>query len=122
MPIHATVQTFFSRYPTKLYKKSEVLIQAGDRAPAYYIINGLVVQYDIAKNGTKLILNTYKPGSFISLAGIVNDIASPFFFEATKPTTVQVAPARDTAVFCKTTQLLPTMRSCALAVAATGSC
>ena len=49
MPIHATVQTFFSRYPTKLYKKSEVLIQAGDRAPAYYIINGLVVQYELPK-------------------------------------------------------------------------
>lgn len=101
MSVQAKVQTFFSHYPTKIYKKGETLIQAGDKAAAFYLASGLVSQYDIAKNGNKLSLNTYKPGAFISLASILNDTPSTFFFEAAQNTTVHVAPTTEVVDFLK---------------------
>lgn len=95
------IQTYFSSHPTHIHKKGELLIQAGDMAAAHYIVSGLVTQYDIAKNGTKLIVNIYKPGSFISLAGILNNIPAAFFFEAAEPTRTHVAPSADVARFLK---------------------
>src|SRR5690606_19295417 len=95
------IQSYFSTYPVRTYKKGELLIQAGDTPPAYSITSGLVTQYDIAKNGTKLIVNIYKPGSFISLASILNNIPSTFFFEASEPTRTHVAPSADVAMFLK---------------------
>lgn len=99
MPVAEKIRSYFSTYPAHIYKKGEILIQAGDTPATYYITNGLVVQYDIAKNGSKLILNTYKPGSFISLASILNDTPSAFFFEADKSTSVHIAPSNEVAKF-----------------------
>lgn len=96
-----TIQSFFSNYPVHLYKKGEVLIQTGDTPAAHFILSGLIIQYDIAKNGSKLIVNTYKPGSFISLASILNDIPSAFYFEATESTRTQVAPRAAVVEFLK---------------------
>lgn len=101
MTTQATLHTFFSAYPTRIFGKGEVLIQAGDMPAAYYIQDGLITQYDIAKNGNKLVLNVYKPGSFISLASIINDIPAAFFFESAENTTVSVAPAADVVAFLK---------------------
>lgn len=78
------------------------MIQAGDTPPAYYIASGIVWQYDIAENGDKLILNTYKEGAFISLATILNDIPSELFFEAAGHVVVHTAPASDVNDFLHT--------------------
>lgn len=99
MTVESALQTFFARYPTRMYEKGEVLIRPEDKPAAYYITQGLVVQYDIAENGSKLILNTYKPGAFISLAYILNDIPSQFFFEASEHTSVHITPRRDVVAF-----------------------
>lgn len=82
-----------------MYKKGEVFVQAGDISPAYFIARGLVTQYDIAKNGSKLVVNIYKPGSFISLASILNNLPSAFFFEAIESTTVHTAPSNEVVQF-----------------------
>lgn len=95
------IQSYFLSYPAHVYKKGEVLIQAGDTPATYYITRGHVSQYDIAKNGSKLVVNIYKPGSFISLASILNNIPSVFFFETIEPTTVHVAPSVEVANFLK---------------------
>lgn len=101
MSVDEKIQSFFSRYPTHVYKKREILVHAGDKSPAFYISRGLIAQYEIAKNGSKLIVNIYKPGSFISLGNILNDIPSVFFFEAIEPTTVHVAPSSEVVTFLK---------------------
>ncbi len=92
---------FFSKYPARIYNKGDVLVQAGEKPPVYFITKGVILQYDIAENGDKLILNTYKPAAFIPLASILNDIPSEFFFEATDYVTVHVAPSGDVATFLK---------------------
>lgn len=95
----AKYSEFFARYPTRIYNKGDVLIQAGDTPPAYFITEGLIVQYDISSAGDKLVVNMYKPGACISLASILNDGPSEFFFEAADYTTVYTASSRDVATF-----------------------
>lgn len=101
MLIESKIQDFFSNYPPQIYKKGEVLIQAGTIPAAYYVVDGLVIQYDIGKNGDKLVVNTYQPGAFVPLTCILNDIPTVFFFEATETTTVRVASAADTVAFLR---------------------
>lgn len=101
MSVSAKIQSFFSNYPVRIYEKDEILIQAGDKPSAYFIASGVISQYDIAKNGNKLVLNLYKPGSFIPLSSILNHIPSAFFLEATETTSVHVAPSADVVEFLK---------------------
>lgn len=89
------IQDFFAPYPVRVYNKGETIIQAGNKPAVHYISDGTVVQYDISENGDKLIVNTYKPGAFISLACILNDISSTFFFGASNQVTVHQAPKSD---------------------------
>lgn len=95
------LSTFFARYPAHIYNKGDVLVQAGDTPPAFYVTEGLIIQYDISASGDKLVVNMYKPGACISLAGILNDIPSEFFFESADYTTVHTAPSADAAAFLR---------------------
>ncbi len=93
MSVGQKIDSYFSNYPDRSYRKGEALIRPGDMPQAHFIAHGIVTQYDIAKNGHKLVLNVFKPGSFIPLANILNDIPSDFFFEATEQTIVHQAPS-----------------------------
>lgn len=99
--VQKKVYDFFSTYPARMYEKSDVLIQAGSMPPVYFITQGIILQYDIARSGDKLVVNMYKPGAFISLASILNDLPSELFFEAANQVTVQVAPAAEVATFLR---------------------
>ncbi|MGB4956900.1 MAG: Crp/Fnr family transcriptional regulator [Candidatus Saccharimonas sp.] len=92
---------FFSRYPERTYKKGEIIMRPGDASHVYFVESGTIMQYDIAENGEKLVVNTYGAGAFILLATILNDIAIDFFFEAQTTVTVRVAPRHDVAEFLK---------------------
>jgi CRP-like cAMP-binding protein len=99
--IQNKLRAFFSHYPSRMYAKCEVLVQAGDTPASYYILEGTISQYDISHTGDKLILNTYKAGAFISLATILNNIPSDLFFEAAEVTNVHVAPSQEVAAFLR---------------------
>lgn len=98
-----SVAQFFNAYPVYTYEKGEVLIQAQTMPKAYYIVKGVIAQYDISEAGDKLVVNLYKAGSFIPLASILNTIPTEFFFEASTTVTVQEAPLNATAQFLKDT-------------------
>ena len=101
MDIQTKIEKFFSTYPTGGFNKGDVIIQAGYEPPVYFIATGLVIQYDITKNGDMLILNTYKPGAFLPLVSVLNSGPSEFYFEAVEETNVLVAPVEDVADFLK---------------------
>ncbi len=102
MSINQKVQSFFSKYPTRMYSRDDILVQPGVIPQAFYLVQGIVSQYDIAKNGQKLVVNTYKPGAFISLSCILNNAPSSFFFEASGgQVVVNIAPAVDVYDFLK---------------------
>lgn len=98
-PDNSKLHDFFQAYPVRIYKKGEVLIQAGETPPAYYISKGVVLQYDISHSGDKLVLNMYKPGACIYIASILNNIPAELYFEAADYVTVHEAPAEDVLQF-----------------------
>lgn len=99
MTIQSKVDAFFTRFPVRRYKKGETLIQAGDKPKVFYITEGTVSQYDTSTSGDKLILNIYKPGSFLPLASALNSIPTDFAFEASDNLTVHVATASEVVSF-----------------------
>ena len=91
--------TFFADYPLRTYVKDEVIVRPGENTKAMYIVSGAVAQYDISKSGDKLVVNLYKPGAFLSIATTLTDMPEEFFFEATEPVVVHVAPKKELAKF-----------------------
>lgn len=93
------VHDFFARFPKRTFQKNETLIQIGDTPPAFFIAQGVVAQCDISDLGDKLVVNLYKPGSFVPLMSLLNDLPTEFFFEASEETVVHVAPRRELIAF-----------------------
>ena len=90
---------FFAAYPERAYAKGELLLRPGDSGIVYYIESGVVVQYDISERGEKLVVNTYKPGSFLYLPNLLGQSDINFFFEASEQVVARRAPSRDVAAF-----------------------
>jgi len=99
MNVKEKIESFFGRYPLRIYEKDEVIIRPGDTSRAYYIAEGVVAQYDISGSGDKLVVNLYKPGVFLPIATILNDVGEEFFFEATEKVVARIAPREDVARF-----------------------
>lgn len=96
------IKTFFSEYQPKTCRKGEVLIQASDKKPqVFYIEEGTVVQYDIAENGSKVVLNTFKAGAFFPIMFAMADVKNSYFFETRTPAIVRAVPAKDAVNFVK---------------------
>ena len=90
---------FFAAYPERAYAKGELLLRPSDSGMVYYIESGVVVQYDISERGEKLVVNTYKPGSFLYLPNLLGQSDINFFFEASEQVVARRAPSRDVATF-----------------------
>lgn len=90
---------FFAAYPERAYAKGELLLRPSDSGMVYYIESGVVVQYDISERGEKLVVNTYKPGSFLYLPNLLGQSDINFFFEASEQVVARRAPSRDVAAF-----------------------
>jgi CRP/FNR family transcriptional regulator len=90
---------FFAAYLERAYAKGELLLRPGDSGIVYYIESGVVVQYDISERGEKLVVNTYKPGSFLYLPNLLGQSDINFFFEASEQVVARRAPSRDVATF-----------------------
>ena len=93
---------FFSQYKQLQYKKGEILIRADDDPPGiFYLREGIVRQYYIAKNGEEITLNMFKPYSFFPMSWTVSDIHNNYFFEAMTNAFVSKAPKHAVLEFVK---------------------
>lgn len=92
MDASTKVRNFFEAFPIRTFTSGEILLRPGAHDRVFYIQEGVVQQYDIAANGEKLVVNIYKPGAFLLLPSILADLESEFFFEATEPVVVRIAP------------------------------
>ena len=96
------IAEFFERYPERKHKKGDIVIFADmGLSSVYYLKKGSVIQYDISPSGGRSILNTFKPGAFFPMSNAVNQIDTPYFFEADEEVIVHVAPANDAVTFIK---------------------
>lgn len=96
------INKFFEEFATEDYHKGDIIIFANmNLKSVYYIESGTVVEYDIAKHGTKAILNTFKPGAFFPMSNAINEVDTPYFFEASGPVKVRKAPSDRVVEFIK---------------------
>ena len=91
------IESFFSKYPISNYRKGHVLISEQDYiSNIFYLKSGYIKQYAISKSGAEpSILNIFKPGSYLPIIYIVNEIPNSFYFEAMTDITVFKAPKED---------------------------
>lgn len=85
----------------RTFDKGSLLLRPGDSDKAYYLAEGVVIQYDISDSGDKLVVNTYKAGAFIPLPDIICALPASFFFEAQSSVTAHVAPSHEVAAFLR---------------------
>lgn len=94
--IPEAVAAFFAAFPKHTYDKGEILIRAAENPQSvFYIVEGRVSQYDITTTGNEMVVNIFKPGAFFPMSLAINDVPNNYFFEASAPLTVHVAPAAD---------------------------
>lgn len=100
--VEQQVVDFFERYPARTFKKKDVLIFANMHlSSVFFLKKGSVIQYDISPSGSRSILNTFKPGAFFPMSNAINQVDTPYFFEADEEVIVHVAPSRDVVNFIK---------------------
>ncbi len=102
MNIASHVSSFFTPFPERHYERGDVLIR-GEQQPAgvFYLVSGLVTQYDIAANGNEVVVNVFKPGAFFPMSWAINQTHNRYYFEAAAHTTVRVAPADEVVEFLR---------------------
>jgi CRP-like cAMP-binding protein len=87
------ISKFFEDFPSLNYQKNDVIInkkQPIDKI--YFIVSGEIIQSGLGSATNRVILNVYKPGSYIPLAYIFKKQPSKYFFIASKTTVCRVAP------------------------------
>lgn len=93
---------FFGQFPKAIYKKGEALIRAEqDPTHVFYIIEGLVNEYDISSAGNEVIVNIFKPHSFFPMSSAINHTPNHYFFEAAIYTVVHKAPSESAVNFLR---------------------
>lgn len=96
------IDSFFSSYNLRQYKKGQVLLLDGEGPERmFYITSGRVKVYDISYRGDEIILGVFGPGTFFPVALVVNKTSSRYIYEAETDIEVRQTPADDAVQFLK---------------------
>ena len=94
------LEIYFSQYDEKQAKKGAVLIQGHENPPGVMrLTRGAVAQYDIGKEGQKLVVNIFRPGAFFPMSWAINQQPNTYFFETLEDSAYRLAPADTTVAF-----------------------
>ncbi len=97
-----SIDTFYKSYPLKKLDKDEVVIQPEtELTSVFYLVEGVVSQYDISSSGNDIIVNVFKPGAFFPMSTAINHTPNYYVFEALTPVSLRVAPAEKVVEFVK---------------------
>ncbi len=97
------VSDFFSSFEAKKYAPRQIIIYAGEEPKGvFFIEKGEVRQYDIADNGAEVVINTFKPKTFLPMSWAINKTPNVYFFETVNDTVLRLAPADEVVNFVKT--------------------
>lgn len=96
------LEKFFQQFPLLAFKKSGVILSAGDTpAGVYYLKKGLVRQYVLSKKGEILVIHIFRPGSFFMMMWAINNSPNTYYFDAITPVEVFRSPLSDVRHFIK---------------------
>lgn len=97
------IDTFFSKHTKSLYKKGEIILQAGGSpAGVLYLKHGFVRMSLIGKSGETLVLHVFKPGSHFPMIWAMNNTPNRYAFEALTPVEIWRAPKEEVLKFLHT--------------------
>ena len=87
------IETFFSDYPLRRYKRGQVLVLPGETAEyAYFLVSGRLKLYDTSHRGDQIIVDMFKNPAFFPLSLIMNRSPSFLVHEADTDIAVRQAP------------------------------
>src|SRR5438445_473857 len=87
------IETFFSDYPLRKYKKGQILVLPGETAEyAYLLVEGRLRLYDTSYRGDEIIIDMFKNPAFFPLSLIMNQSPSFLYHEADSDIVVRQAP------------------------------
>lgn len=100
-PLHKFSE-FFSKYRLLQYHKGEVILRAKDEPRGvYYLTNGFVKLYSIAKTGQEFTLIIFKPGDLFPIMWAINNTPNDYFLGAQTAVSLRRAPKADFLEFIK---------------------
>ena len=100
--VQTKIDKFFSPYIAQKIAKSTVLIYPNENPRAVHKLDsGRVVQYDIALDGTRIVLNVFKPPAFFPMSWAINNTNDNYFYETHGECTIRRAPAAKVLEFIK---------------------
>lgn len=96
------IREFFSQYPSRMYRKGDVLIDSGEEQKRiYYLESGHVRQYMNTQEGEEIVFNMYKSGAFFPMAWVNDTFVNTHSFQAMDDVFVRIAPYESVLVFVK---------------------
>jgi len=100
--VRQKVEAFFTGYPVRQLGKQEMLVQANEQPEGiFYLVRGQVRQYDIAPQGSEIVVNVFKPPAFFPMSWAVTGVPNRYFFETASEVAVHVAPAEAAVSFLR---------------------
>lgn len=93
---------FFSKYPSKKFKKGEIVLKPGDKANYVdFIKSGYVSVYTVNDSGREISMSFFKPMLYFTTIFAITGIANKFYFKAVSNVELWMAPKNDFWEFCK---------------------
>lgn len=98
--IAARLDEFFQQYPEYRLSKGAMIVAGHEDPPGVMrLTSGSVVQYDIGKEGQKLVVNIFRPPAFFPMAWAINKVPNTYFFETLDSVRYRLAPPDETIKF-----------------------
>lgn len=102
-PIQKQIINQFKGCPQVEYAKGDVIVEAGDELPGVlYLESGVVEEYDISPEGTKIIVNIFRAGSFFPMSWAINKTPNRYYFGAASDICVRIDSPERAIEFLKT--------------------
>lgn len=98
--MQSKVAAFFQAYTVRHVPPNEIVIQAGDEPEGiFYLEKGQIRVYDIAPNGSEVVVNVYKQYAFFPMSWAITQLPNRYFYETSMPCELRLAPTKDMLVF-----------------------
>jgi CRP/FNR family transcriptional regulator, cyclic AMP receptor protein len=96
-----TTQAFFIKNGSKLkFRKGDVLIRSDEEPRGiYFLYSGVVKMSTISKDGTEIVFNLFKPGSFFPMIWAITETKNLYEFQAITSTIIYRVSRKDTLEF-----------------------
>jgi CRP/FNR family transcriptional regulator len=99
----ADIESFFSNYPLRRYKKGQILMLPGETTNyAYLLVSGRLKLYTRSYRGDEIIVDMFKNPSFFPLSLVMNKSPTFLIHEADTDIEVRQAPIQATLDFLDT--------------------